>query len=93
MNDILLNTDLDLDFAGGDLVIGDATKQNQQLLVISSKGDWKENPTIGVGAAGYLKDEDEAGLMAEIKTQFEKDGMKVFAIKVSNENIEVSASY
>lgn len=93
MNDILLNTDLDLDFVNGDLVIGDATKQNQQLLVISSKGDWKENPTIGVGAAGYLKDEDEAGLMAEIKTQFEKDGMKVSAIKVSNENIEVSASY
>jgi hypothetical protein len=93
MNDILLNTDLDLDFVNGDLVIGDATKQNQQLLVISSKGDWKENPTIGVGAAGYLKDEDEAGLMAEIKTQFEKDGMKVLAIKVSNENIEVSASY
>ena len=93
MNDILLNTDLDLDFVNGDLVIGDATKQNQQLLVISSKGDWKENPTIGVGAAGYLKDEDEAGLMAEIKTQFEKDGMKVSAINVSNENIEVSASY
>lgn len=93
MNDILLNTDLDLDFVNGDLVIGDATKQNQHLLIISSKGDWKENPTIGVGAAGYLKDEDEAGLMAEIKTQFEKDGMKVSAINVSNENIEVSASY
>ena len=93
MKDILLNTDLDLLIANGDLVVGESTSQHQKLLLISAKGDFKENPTIAVGAGGYLKDDDETGLMAEIKKEFEKDGMKVDEINIKNGNIEVHANY
>ncbi len=93
MKDILLNTDFDLLTADGDLVVGESTSQHQQLLIVSAKGDFKENPTIAVGAGGYLKDEDETGLMAEIKIEFEKDGMIVNEITINNGNIEVNANY
>jgi hypothetical protein len=93
MEDILLNTTHDLDIANGDLPIGESTLQNQDLLLMTNKGEWKENPTIAVGAAGFLKDEEEAGLMAEIKTQFEKDGMKVKQIEITEEKLNIDANY
>lgn len=76
MNDILLE-DYDLKIANGDLVVGVSDEQQQQLLLLCNKGDFKENPTVCVGAAMWLKDEDGEGLLAEIKKEFERDGMVI----------------
>lgn len=93
MNDFKLNTDLDFEIADGDFVTGDATSEHQELLIYSAKGDWKENPTVGVGAAGFLKDEDVNGLLGEIKKEFERDGMIVRSVSFTDEKIKVDASY
>lgn len=93
MTDILLGTDGDLKIENGDLVIGYSDTQHQKLLLTSFKGQWKEKPTIGVGAAGFLKDEDVQGLAAEIKQEFERDGMRVNKIVVTTDNIKVDATY
>lgn len=93
MNDFKLNTDLDLDIANGDFVTGNATSEHQELLIYTVKGDWKENPTIAVGAAGYLKDEDVNGLLGEIKKEFERDGMNVKSVDYTDEKITVDAAY
>lgn len=93
MKDILLNSDFDLDIVNGDLVVGESTTQHQQLLLLTNKGDWKENPLIGVGAAGFLKDEDESGLLQEIRIQFEKDGMEVNDITIDSGEIKIDAQY
>ncbi len=93
MKDFLLDIDNDLQCANGDFVTGESTVQHQNLLLISSKGAWKENPTVGVGAAGFLKDEDVNGLLAEIKQEFEKDGMKVNNIEYRNDKITTDANY
>lgn len=93
MNDFKLNTDLDLETAAGDLVTGNAANEHQELLLVTVKGDWKENPTIAVGAPGYLKDEDANGLLAEIKKEFERDGMTVNSVFVTDEKINVDAYY
>lgn len=93
MKDILLNSDFDLDVADGDLVVGESTTQHQQLLLLTNKGDWKENPLIGVGASGFLKDEDESGLLQEIRIQFEKDGMEVNNISIESGEIKIDAQY
>ena len=95
--DILLDmTDLanvDLAIADGDFVIGESTIQHQFALITSRKGDWKENPLVGVDASLYLKDEDERNLLAEAKSQFEKDGMQINSIQFNNGNFTVDAAY
>ncbi|RYZ21645.1 MAG: oxidase [Chitinophagaceae bacterium] len=93
MQDILLNSNKELDMLNGDFVIGESTGQHQDLLVMTNKGEWKESPLIPVGAIGYLKDDNAAGLLAEIKTQFEKDGMTVRSIAMNGDNINTDAHY
>ena len=83
MLDILIDDDLDLQIANGDLVVGESTLQNQLLLITCNPGDFKENPTICVGVAGYLKDDDYEDLLPKIKKEFEKDGMIVERLKLS----------
>ncbi len=93
MEDLLLNTEQELLITDGDFITGESTLQHQDLLILTAKGEWKENPLIAVGAAGFLKDDDAAGLLAEVKQQFEKDGMKVKSVAFGNENLITDAHY
>lgn len=81
----------------GDIAIplqrGESSLQHQTLLLQTAKGDWKEQPTVGVGTIGFLKDENESGLLNEIRIEFEKDGMQVRALQFDNNNISVDANY
>lgn len=80
--DILLDEDFDVMAENGDFKIADATLQNQQLLLLTGKGEWKQSPVTGVGLADYLLDDapvDE--LHQEIQKQFALDGMKVNKIE------------
>lgn len=92
MNDILLNSTLDAKIDNGDFVTGGSTEWHQLLLLQCSKGDFKENPTICIGAAGWLKD-DVGGLLAEVKKEFERDGMTVKKLELTNDNLITDASY
>lgn len=93
MEDLLLDNNQELDIQNGDFVIGESTLQHQDLLLMTNKGEWKENPTIAVGVLGFLKDEDESGLLAEIKTQFEKDGMRVNTLAAEEGKLNIDAHY
>ena len=91
--DILLDQNFDLQISNGDFVIGEATEQHQQLLIATFNGEWKENPTVGVGAEGFLKDDDAGGFLAEVKSQFEKDGMTFNEQSFNNGILKVDAAY
>lgn len=93
MRDLLLKTDQELDIQNGDFVVGDSTLQHQNLLLMTNKGEWKESPVVGVGILGFLKDEDESGLLTEIKRQFEKDGMVVKSVATIDSKINIDANY
>lgn len=75
------------------LVIGDVTEQNQQTLLLSSPGEIKEDPLIGVGLRSYIESDDVDGLARKIRTEFTKDGMTVSKISISLPNMEIEASY
>ncbi len=85
MNDILLGEDNDLLFENGDFVIGNSDKQNQKLIIVSGKGDYKAHPEVGVGIEGYLNDESLTPLLIEIKKQLEYDGMKINDVFIDEE--------
>lgn len=93
MKDLLLDAGKELAFSDGDFATGESTLQHQELLIFTNKGEWKEAPTVAVGAIGFLKDEDEAGLLAEVKAQFEIDGMEVKSVTLQNSNLNTDARY
>jgi hypothetical protein len=94
MKDLILDATFDLSFANGDFVIDESTQQHQELLLLTNKGDWREDATIAVGVKRWLKDEDDGGdLTGEIKKEFEKDGMRVQSVKIDSTGITVNAPY
>lgn len=93
MKDILLASNFDLQFSGGDFAIGESTRQHQQILLIVEKGELKEFPTNGVGTQSWLLDDTSGDYNAEVKKEFERDGMTVYKVKGSLPNIEIEAVY
>lgn len=94
MNDFLLDENGDLLIEDGDLVIGDATTQNQQLILVAHKGEFKESPEIGVGISDALSSENLQELTNTIRRNFEYDGMTVNEIEIKpNGVLNVDAYY
>lgn len=91
--DILLNSDIDIIFAGQDLVIGDSTAQNQYLILASQKGEWKENPFVGAGIEDMTNDEDTVYWKHRISEELKRDGMTVMGITVKDNQININAEY
>ena len=83
----------DLQIANGDFVKGDSTLQNQNALMYSAPGEYKQFPTSGIGAVKYLKDNDFANLLRQIRLQFAQDGMTVSSLNVVNGAIQTKAAY
>lgn len=77
MNDISLSTGEDLFITAGDFAIVESTSQHQQELLLTSKGDWKENPLVGIGIEEYFDDEAAQNIIRAIAQQFMADGMEV----------------
>jgi hypothetical protein len=94
MNDILLNEEDDLQFRGGDFVVEHSARQHQRHLIIADKGNYKQHPLIGVGAAGYLMDENQEDLIREIHREISRDGQKITTLTISPTGlIEIAADF
>jgi hypothetical protein len=94
MRDVLLDGNDDLSVSAGDFVVGGSANQNQKALIIDHPGDWKEHPTVGVGAFDYTDLEGDASALANaIAKAFTADGMRVEDVKIINGIIEADADY
>ena len=95
VRDVLLDDNLAPIVRNGDFVIGDATLQNQKLLLLAEKGELRQHPVSGVGVRNYINDEDGLlGLQVDIQSEFEADGMRVNQLEVLNlQDIKLQASY
>ena len=93
MMDVCLDDAEDLDITSNDIAVVESTAQHQRQLILNNKGDFKENPTLCVGAFNYLDDENFGDLIREISIEFTKDGMDVQSIKVGGDGKIVSDAY
>lgn len=86
--DYKLDSDGDLLFKNGDLVISESDQQHIEDTIKADVGWWKEFPTDGVSILNYShSSNDIAKLSRKIKIELEKDGYKV-----DNPIIEVDAN-
>lgn len=92
--DLLLNEDLDLRIERGDMVVGESTLQHQGLLLLSHQGDWRVDGTVGIALNNELLDDaspDE--LRQRIRKDFERDGMQVGRIEITDSMPLIEAIY
>lgn len=94
MTDFLLDENNDLVIKNGDILIGDSTLQNQNLIIQSQKGEFKNVPEIGVGILSEINNENKREVLSQIRRNFEYDGMTVNKLGFANNgNILVDAEY
>ena len=93
VHDISLDPTLGIQVSSGDFLIAEATRQNQTLLLLCQKGEFKQHPTCCVGVETYLERSELAGLNREILTQFSADGMDVREISTNLPEIKIEAEY
>jgi len=75
------------------LVVGDTLYQNQFMILNAQKGEFKENPTLGVGLNDMANDDDLNEWKKAIREEFAKDGLKVDKLSITTSGMEVKADY
>jgi hypothetical protein len=99
---IELNSDYDLSIRvgkdgngmiTGGLLVGDTLAQNQALILICQKGEWKDNPTLGVGLGDLCADNDFRLWKREITRQLEADGQRLGRLVLNENEFILEANY
>lgn len=99
MTDILLDETFDLIIEKeatdkGDFLIKESTKQHQALILMANKGEFKQNPLVGVGVSLYLEDDRLGAMKSELQQQLYLDGMTVDELRIFNDGrIFINAGY
>ncbi|HEY9122844.1 MAG TPA: hypothetical protein VIO15_00790 [Bacteroidales bacterium] len=94
MNDIQLNTEIDLLITNGDFAVGETTNQDIFLLLSCDKGSIRQHPTIGVGISNMLGDNDINAWKRSIREECNKMGLLIEKLNISNNGqIELQANY
>lgn len=94
MIDILLNGSNDLKVSAGDFGSGESKVTHNENLILCEKGEWKENPTMCVGAGSYLEDDAVSDLLNAVSDNLRRDGMSVKSVKqLPNKDIETDGFY
>lgn len=90
--------DIYIDYAKGDLGVGNSDAQHQKDVLFAQIGEYKESPYIGVGIENYLLSPFDGKIRQElerqIKLNLESDGAKNVTVKaLSIESIIINAKY
>ncbi len=93
MMDICLDDSEDVTIQHDDFVIDESTAQHQRQLILNNKGDFKQNPTIGVGVFEYYDDEHMRDLIRAVSIEFSRDGMDVQSIRLDADGVLKSNAF
>jgi hypothetical protein len=83
----------DIDLNSGDIAYADATEQHKLTALLTGKGELKERPDLGVGAADFLMDESPSELLRETRRQCERIGIKVNRVFVDSGILKIDGAY
>lgn len=76
--DIMLDANYDLDIRSGDFVVDHSEDQHMALILLNTKGGWRQSPLMGVGLINYTNSPFGAleadDLKQAIKIQLQLDG-------------------
>lgn len=93
MTGIQLNADYDLFVKNGKMVLGETTPQNQALILLAHKGEFKEHPLMGVGLPDIVNDHDFNAWKREITEQLEADGQRIDKLELNADGLTLEAVY
>jgi len=73
-DDILLTDDEELQFLGGDFLVGVSDQQHIQHILKAKKGQYYQSPLIGLGIVDFTNgDLDRDLIRQQIRTQLKSD--------------------
>lgn len=93
MTDLLLDTNNAPATEKGDWSMGYSDEQHKLLLLLTSQGEWKQNPDVGIGPYRFLESENPAALLREVRQQYSADGMEVTRLDYVNGKLNADANY
>jgi len=93
MIDIGISDTEDLFIVGGDFLMTECTAHHQRQLILNNNADFKQNPTICVGAFEYLDDENYQELLRKVSLEFTKDGMDVKSVRLDTNGLINTDAY
>lgn len=88
-----VETGYDIKISGGRIQLEETTAQNQTLILVAHKGEFKEHPMLGVGISDMINDHNFDHWKREITHQLEADGQQVNKLEITNKGIELDATY
>lgn len=91
--DILIDDTGDIVIGNKDIAVGDSTLQNQYVILLAQKGEFKEFPHLGAGIGDIANDDDVTFWKHKIREELKRDGMKIKEISIKNENLYINAEY
>ena len=85
----------DLKIENKSIVLGETLPQNEYLLLVGNRADFKTDPTLGVGINEMLNDNDLLSWKRKIREGLQADGMRVDTISMSRDGkiTELKADY
>lgn len=73
----------------GQMQTGETQAQEEYLVLVSQRGEWKEHPLVGVGVADMVGDEDLRYWKREIIDNLGRVGIKIKGVSLKNGQLEI----
>lgn len=80
---------VDIELANGTMATGETQFQEEYLVLATQRGEWKENPMVGVGAADMAGDEDLRYWKREITENLSRVGIKIKGVSLKDGQLEI----
>lgn len=80
---------MDIELANGTMATGETQYQEEYLVLATQRGEWKENPLVGVGVSDMAGDEDLRYWKREIMENLARVGIKIKGVSLKSGQIEI----